>query len=307
MVVRLFESLRAVFYTPYYLALALRCYERRGLEVSLGRPERPADAALSVFNGSADVTWGGPMRMMQHIDRQGGPGPDGKADIVGFAEAVTRDPFYLVGREPLTAFTVRDLLGKRFASVSEVPTPWQCLADDLRRSGLDPQALDRIDGRGMSENADALRAGELDVIQVFEPFVQTLVAEGSGHIWYSAASRGPTSYTTWYTSRAYAESNPQVLAALAAGLHDAQQWLHANPPAAIAEQVQPYFEEVAPEILAGAIERYRANGVWGRDPVLPVVGFVRLKSALLAGGFIERDIPFDSCIDNRFALQAIGR
>ena len=85
MKIRLLESLRAVFYTPFYAALANRAYEREGLEVELYRPPTPDEAATSLFDGRADVTWGGPMRMMQHLAKPG------TAALVGFAEAVTRE------------------------------------------------------------------------------------------------------------------------------------------------------------------------------------------------------------------------
>lgn len=65
-------------------------------------------------------------------------------DLVCFAEAVARDPFFLIGREPRPGFTLADLFGKRIATVSEVPTPWLCLQEDLRRAGFDPDKLPRL-------------------------------------------------------------------------------------------------------------------------------------------------------------------
>ena len=296
--VRLFESLRAVFYAPFYLALELDAYGRRGLDVEFGRPDSPDDAASSLFGSGADVIWGGPMRMMQYQQQHG----DGT--VVAFAEAVTRDPFYVVGREPRPDFRFADLMDARFASVSEVPTPWLCLQDDIRRAGFDPAAMNRKAGRSMAENADALREGKVDAIQIFEPFVEELVHEGAGHVWYAAASRGPTSYTTLYTSRRFAEANSGTLSALAGGVMDALTWLHGHDAEALAERLQGYFPDLAPARLAGAVARYKANGVWGRDPVLPLEGFVRLKGALISGGFVARDIPFEASVDNRHAKRA---
>ena len=83
-----------------------------------------------------------------------------------------------------------------------MPTPWLCLQQDLRIAGLDPDALPRIADRSMAENMAALRSGEVDVVQLFQPFVEELVAAGQGHIWYAAAARGPTSYTAFYARRA---------------------------------------------------------------------------------------------------------
>ena len=296
--VRLFESLRAVFYAPFYLALELDAYGKRGLEVEFGRPDSPDDAASSLFGSGADVIWGGPMRMMQYQAAHG----DGT--VVAFAEAVTRDPFYVVGREPRPDFRFADLMEARFARVSEVPTPWLCLQDDIRRAGFDPDALERMPDRSMGENADALREGRVDAIQVFEPFVEDLLHQGAGHVWYAAARRGPTSYTTLYTSRRFAEANGDALAALAGGVKEALDWLHKHDAGALAERLQGYFPALDPARLAGALARYRENGVWGRDPVLPLEGFVRLKGALISGGFIARDIPFEACVDNRYARRA---
>ena len=120
----------------------------------------------------------------------------------------------------------------------------------------------------------------------------------------SGASRGPTSYTTLYTSRRFAKANPDTLSALAGGVMEALDWLHARDGEALAERLQRYFPALAPARLAGALARYKANGVWGRDPMLPLEGFVRLKGALVSGGFIARDIPFEACVDNRYAERA---
>ena len=48
---------------------------------------------------------------------------------------------------------------------------------------------------------EALLRGDLDVVQLFEPFVSDLVESGRGHIWYAAANRGLATYTTFYARR----------------------------------------------------------------------------------------------------------
>src|SRR5271169_1512341 len=189
------ESLRGLFYAPFYVALAHGAYAAEGVDVRFVSAPRLCDAARGLFDGSVDVCWGGPMRVMETYKLLAG------CDLVCFAEVVTRDPFLLVGRTPRPAFQLADLLGLRVATVSEVPTPWMCLQEDLRRAGIAPSDLTRVADRTMAENAAALRRGEVDVVQVFEPFAAELLADGAGHLWYAQASRGPTSYTTFYTRR----------------------------------------------------------------------------------------------------------
>jgi NitT/TauT family transport system substrate-binding protein len=96
------------------------------------------------------------MRVIKHHD------DNPASPLVCFAEIVSRDPFSIVGRYPSPHFLLADLAQLRLASVSEVPTPWLCLQEDLRQAGLDPDRLDRVADRSMAENPAALRQGQID-------------------------------------------------------------------------------------------------------------------------------------------------
>src|SRR5579862_9279635 len=138
MAIVLQESLRGLFYAPYYAALALGAYEQEGIEVKFVSAPSPGHAADGLFHGTVDVTWGGPMRVNQIYDQRA------HCDLVCFGEAVTRDPFMLIGRTVRSNFRMAVLIASRLATVSEVPTPWLCLQEDLRRAGINPETLDRI-------------------------------------------------------------------------------------------------------------------------------------------------------------------
>jgi NitT/TauT family transport system substrate-binding protein len=293
------ESLRGLLYAPYYAALTLGAYRQEGIEVSFASAPTPAQAPAGLFAGTIDVAWGGPMRVMQMYETR----PD--CDLVCFGEVVTRDPFLLVGREPRPDFALADLYGKRVAIVSEVPTPWLCLQEDIRRVGLDPDALPRIADRTMPENAASLRRGEVDVIQVFEPFAEELIAAGAGHIWYAAARRGPTADTSFYARRSTLIARRDELKRMVRGLYRTQKWLHSQPSEALADAVQPFFPDVAAALLCGAVARYRALGVWGRNPILPRAGYDRLKAGLISGGFVKQGAQFEQAVDNSLAEEVV--
>jgi len=227
------ESLRGLFYAPYYAALELGAYEKEGVEVRFASAPSPDQAPQALFDGSADVAWGGPMRVNQlHAERA-------DCDLVCFGEAVTRDPFLLVGRAPCRGDSLAELMRVRVATVSEVPTPWLCLQHDLRLAGLDPARLDRVADRSMAENMTALRGGTVDVVQLFQPLAEELIASGAGHLWYAAADRGPCSYTTFYVRRAILDAKRGELSRLVRGLYRTQKWLHGASPEMLADTVQP--------------------------------------------------------------------
>jgi NitT/TauT family transport system substrate-binding protein len=82
-------------------------------------------------------------------------------------------------------------------------------------------------------------------------------------------------------------------------------WLGATDAATVARRIADYFPDLPASRLSGAIARYQALGVWGKDPVLPQAGFERLKAGLVSGGLIRRDTPFATAVDNSLAEAAL--
>ncbi|MGE3626563.1 MAG: ABC transporter substrate-binding protein, partial [Hyphomicrobiales bacterium] len=269
MTIILQETQRAVFYAPFYAALALDTFSEDGLKVDFRSSARPEDAATVLFTGAADVSWGGPMRVMLTRDQ------DSTSDLVCFCEVVTRDPFLLVGREQRPDFTLMDLKGLRLGVVAEVPTPWMCLQQDIRDAGVDPLSLHHESSRRMPENCAALRPGELDVVQLFEPFVSQMLEDGAGHIWHTAARRGPTSYTCLYTRKSILERRRPDFVKMVRGIHAAQTWIHANEAATIARAISRYFPDLSETLLTASIKRNKTLGIWGQTPWLPAYGYNR--------------------------------
>lgn len=299
MTITLVENLRAVFYAPFYAAQSLGAFRAEGVEVEIVTSPKPEITASGLLDGTADVAWGGPMRVLSTYDR------DPECDLVLFAEAVMRDPFFLVGRVPRPEFRPADLMSVRLATVSEVPTPWLCLQEDLRRAALDPAVVDRVANHTMAENVAALRAGEVDLVQVYQPYAEELVRDGA-HIWYSAARRGPTAYTSLYTTRRRLEADPQSMAAMVRGLYRTLKLLNAAPPEMVAEAIASYFPALAHDLLTACIARYQTLQIWNETPVLSREGFERLKASCLSGDLITRDTSYETCVDNHHAEATVA-
>ena len=295
MAITLQESLRAIFYAPFYAALARGAFEAEGVEIKFASSPRPQDAALRLMDGTVDVCWGGPMRVNQTYQQMPG------CDIVCFGEVVGRDPFLLMGREPRAGFRMADLKSVRLATVSEVPTPWLCLQHDLRLAGIDPASIDRVPDQTMARNVEALKAGEVDVIQVFEPFPSLLLADKAAHVWYAAAERGPTSYTTFYARRGTLAARRDELKRMVRAIAATEKWVAVASGADIAGAIAPYFTDVPPPILEAACTRYKGLGIWNETPILPRDGYDRLRDSLVSGGFVSPGTPFETAVDNSLA------
>jgi NitT/TauT family transport system substrate-binding protein len=292
------ENFRAVFYSPFYAAFELKAYETEGLEVERVMSTDPAQTMQALLSGQGHVAWGGPIRLLTANQQS-------DSDLVIFCEVVQRDPFFLVGREPNTTFQLADLLHARVARVSEVPTPWLCLQHDMRLAGLDPARVNRVPDRSMPENLDALRAGEIDVMQAFQPFIEQALEEGVGHLWYAAASRGLTAYTALYTTREFMRRDPESLLRVTRGMYRTQQWIATHSAAELAACVAAYFPDLARATLTQALERYKTLGLWNRTPVMKPEGLAWLDAACVSGGHTQRHVSYEQCVEVRFADQAI--
>jgi len=293
--ITLIENFRAVFYAPFYAAEALGAYVAEGLQVRIAMSAAAETTLASVGQGSGDVSWGGPLRILHALDKNRNGG------YVAFCEVVGRDPFFLLGRSPQPAFDPRALMGLRLGVVTEVPTPWICLRQDLRSRGIDPSGIALGPPRSMAENAAALLRGDVDVIQVFQPYAEELVASGQAHIWYAAASRGPTAYTTFNTTRAFLERNPDEALRMTRAMYRTLRWIDAHDGAALAARIGRYFEAVPPQRLADAFDRYKRLGLWNKTPAVQREGVEWLRDAMLADGAISTRLAFEECVDNSFA------
>jgi NitT/TauT family transport system substrate-binding protein len=299
MKITLLENFRAVFYAPFYAAAALGAYEAEGLEVEMKTSATLGRALQAVSAGAGQVSWGGPLRVMAALDE------DPKSGYVAFCEVVGRDPFYLVGRKPNPSFRVADLPQWTLACVTEVPTPWICLQYDLRRAGVDPATVRQAPARGMAENVTALRSGEAELIQTFEPFVTQLAAEGTGHVWYASSSRGATSYTTFNTTRAFIERNPGVALGMTRAMYRTLKWIEAHDGRAIAEAIADNFPDLPQSTLAACCDGYKARGLWNATPVLQRAGLEWLRDAMLAAGAIKTRFAYEECTEMRYADQVV--
>jgi NitT/TauT family transport system substrate-binding protein len=301
---KLYENYRFVLYAPFYAAHATGAYEAEGIEVELLPSPGPGKAEAALLAGEADVMWMGPIRIMKAHEQ------DPNSPLTAFAEVVCRDPFSLVGATPNPGFRLADLLGKRFASTSEVPTPWLCLEGDLRDAGIDPARLERVIGRTMQENVAGLQTGDIDVAQLFEPFVELAVRprgqQPGGHVWLPASERGRTSYTVFAATRERLTADPEPFRRMVRAIYRTQKWVAAASPEEIAAAIESYFPTLNRAVLTGALTRYKGQGVWGSDPILPEEGFDRLRRALLATGFLTRTVPFADCVDNRLAEEVMA-
>jgi NitT/TauT family transport system substrate-binding protein len=172
-----------------------------------------------------------------------------------------------------------------------------CLQHDLREQGVDPSRLNRAPDRSMASNFEALCNGQLDVVQLFEPYPAMALELGAGHILYAASTRGPTVYTTFIATKRGIERHRDAFTGMTRAIQRMQGWLTQHGGEELAEIAAPFYPDVTRSILVSSLRRYEQAGIWARAPDISRQGFTRLAESLLSGGFISRMPTYEDCVD----------
>ena len=218
--------------------------------------------------------------------------------LICFGEVVGRDPFFLLGRGFDSAFSLADLVGKRLGVVSEVPTPWICLRQDLADAGVDQADIQVVTGQSMAQNEAALAAGNLDVFQAFQPFAERAARAAGAEVIYAAAERGPTAYTSFYTTNEVMMGRRDEFRALAAACKRAVTTVYEEGGAGVASTLQRFFPTESAPLLTEAVNRYAAHRLYNPTGALSEQGFERLRFSMISAGFIQHSAAFVNCVDN---------
>jgi len=326
--IKLAENFRAVFYAPFYATHALGLFAEQGVSITLLDSASPGAGIAELAKGNIDVMWGGPLRVIKERDQF----ERTEGSLVAFCEVAAKDPFLLLRRwqgksagrqtaeqtidlskqskleapsatdrtsklskqgEP---FALKDLVNLRFASVSEVPTPWLCLQQDLRDAGVDPAMLTRVADRSMQENLDAMIRGELDVIQVFEPYASLALANEDIEVVHAASQRGYTAYTTFISTFEGMERNHAGFEAMILAIEQFRPWLAAHGPDELARAVKPFYPHLDLDVLTQCLTRYHAAELWTCRRVISRQGFARLAASMLDSGYIKQATNYEDCV-----------
>lgn len=289
------ENFRAVFYAPFYAAYARGEFKKRGVDISFVESPSPGSAIASMYDGHVDVVWGGPLRAIKLRDDNA---PEDKA-LLAFCEVVGKDPFFLVSNsidasdKPLD---FQQLMKARMGVVSEVPTPWLCLQEDIRDAGLDPAQIAIVADKTMAQNLEGLESGDIDVAQFFEPYVSLAQKQNIGRVIYASASRGMTAYTTFLSTAPLIEKNRQAFDEMAGAIEGIRDWINQAPPAEIARQVEFFYPHVDFEILTLCMARYQKLGLWTCQRAISEQGFNRLRQSMKNSGFISSLPSYERCV-----------
>lgn len=284
MPLRIMVSRHSVFYSPLIATIAGGFLERHGLAAEYAILAAGQRSSALIGAGSVDIMQSAVSSNWKPMERGESPLP------VHFAEINRRDGFFLVAREPDTAFEWSKLAGQALVA-DHAAQPLVMLKYAARSNGVEWAQVEAIDAGAPEEMARAFRQGRGAYVHLQSPAAHQLESDGAGHVVASVgASMPPVAFSSLCCSRAFARTETFRVFLEAYG--EARGWVRMAPAAEVARAEAGFFEGYSMDALAAGIGRYQALGCWEGGLDIPRDLYEQALNVFQTEGGILRRHPY---------------
>jgi len=295
--VKLCEVTHSIFYAPQYVALTQGFFQEEGLEIELSNGQGADKVMTAVLTDQADIGFAGPEASVYVYN-------EGKADHgVVFAQLTNGDGTFLMGRQPDPDFKWSDLKGKTIIGGRKGGMPAIVLEYVLEKNGMTVGKDVFIDTTmQFAAMPGAFIGGQGDYVIIFEPTASSMEKEGKAYIVASLGKEsGEVPYTAYFCKKSTIQENPQLIEKFTRAIYNGQKWVDTHSPQEIAQAIKPHFPDQSDDILISAIQRYKDQNTWKKNPLLLEKDFYLLQQIIKDAGELNKIAPYDKVVATQFA------
>ncbi len=222
--------------------------------------------------------------------------------LVNFAGLTKRDGSFLVAREDIKNFTVKDLEGKKILGGREGGMPAMTLEYALNTNGISSDKTDIDTSVDFASMSGAFIGGNGDFVTLFEPTASELEKEGYGHIVASVGQLGGVvPYTSYNAKKSYIENNPKVIEGFTKATQKGLDFVHSHTAEEIADVIVDYFPDTAKSDLIDIVQRYMDNDSWFDTTYIAEKDFNHIEEIIDNAGQLDKKAPYDKLVNNTYA------
>ena len=276
-------GLRTLYLAPLFVAMDRGMFKAHDLEVTYQEIDSGALSSAAVLSGAAQMT---------------------SDDLMGIAPLAEQGKQFLMIYNLLDRMTMDFVVRKDAIAKSEID-PNSDLKSRLKmlkgltigitrpaaptdvysrflmtEADLDPERdATLVQIGGVAALSAAFRSGKIDGFMLSPPLPQTLERDGYGSIIiHNTASELPSlsgiTYIALFTSKDYADKNPQAVRAYAQGISDAVHWIKENRAEAIKILSEKWFKDTPEEAMRISMDSllpaFSDSGVLTKEGLLKV-------------------------------------
>lgn len=196
---------------------------------------------------------------------------------VHFAQINRCDGFFLAGRQPDSAFEWKQLEGRTLLA-DHGGQPLAMLKFAVRHNGAAWDRIKVVNAGTPEPMAASFAAGAGDYVHLQGPVAAGEIVASVG------ASMPPVAFSSLCCARDYRKTGDY--GTFLKVFERAKEWVRTSPPEEVAAAEASFFPEIAPELLASAIQRYQALGCWEGGIEIPRDLYEQALNVFQAAGAI---------------------
>ena len=148
----------------------------------------------------------------------------------------------------------------------------------------------------------AFASGTGDFVQLFEPTASVFEQEGIGHVVASFGEEsGHLPYTVFMTKDSFINENAEIVEKFTRALKKAQDFVYEKSVEEVAKSIEPFFEGTELGIIESAVERYRNQESYAKDPILDEKEWDNLQNIMDEAGELPKRMKYEDLVDTTFA------
>lgn len=291
--VKVAEVTHSLFYAPLYAAIENGYFEDNGLEVELILTPGADKVSAAVLSEDVEIGFCGPESSIYVYNGEE------KDYIRSFAGLTKRDGQFIVSRNKIDSFEMKDLIGKEVLAGRQAGMPELNFETALTNSDINVNDVNINTSVEFSALSGSFIGGVGDFVNLFEPNATKLEQEGYGYI---VASVGSLSYEVPYTAfnarKSYIDKNKDIIESFTKAIASGLEYVKNNDSEEIAKSILNQFPDTSLNDATTIIERYKKADSWLNTPFISEDSFRNLEDIMIKAKLIDDYVPYNDLVIN---------
>ena len=290
--VKVAEVAHSIFYAPQYAAIGEGFFEEEGIDIELFLTPGADKVTAAVLSKDADIGFSGSEATIYVYN--GGE----KDYLQTFAQLTQKDGSFLVSRNKIENFTLKDLKGKNVIGGRSGGMPEMTFEWALRQANIDPKKDLNIDTSiAFAAMGGAFIGGEGDFVTLFEPTALEVEKQGYGYVVASIGELGGiVPYTSYSARKSYIENNKDLIEGFTRAIQKGLDFVYSNDDEVVAKSILEFFPDTSLSDLTKVVERYKSMEAWPKTTNFSKESFEHLQEIMIAAGELDSIVPYDDLI-----------
>lgn len=291
--VKVAEVTHSIFYAPQYVAHSLGYFKDEGLDVEIILTAGADKVTSAVLSGDVNIGFCGSEATIYVYN-------NGEEDyLINFAGLTKKDGSFLVSRENIKSFKIKDLKGKHIIAGRKGGMPAMTLEYAINQSGIKTNEMNFDTSYDFSAISGAFIGGNGDFVALFEPTASALVNQGYGYIVASIGELGGiVPYTTYNAKKSYIENNEDIIKGFTKAINRGLEYVHNHSAKEIATNIASYFPDTSINDLEKLVQNYIDIDSWFNTTEITEENFNHIQEIIDNAGELNKDAPYDKLVKN---------